>query len=280
MVYPRMQALAEVVWSGEAKKDFPGFIKRLVIHLERLQKEGVNFANHLFDVKARVIAGDGKEVRVQWYNLAGKGDVHFLEGAGTPGPYDPKAEGEMPLTREGRIHAQTVLNGEPIGKPASLFFVPHLAAGKVISLTTQPALQYSAAGPASAINGVIGSDERYGDDEWQGFEGGDFDAVIDFGASIPIRKLNFRFYNAPGQWIYPPKAIHISFADAPGQFDTERISRITVNSINGNVLRQVVLANGRGRFMRVRIENYGEIPQGESGAGHRAWLFVDEILVK
>ena len=280
MVYPRMQALSEVVWSGEAKKDFPGFIRRLVVHLERLQKEGVNFANHLFDVKAQVIAGDGKGVRVRWYNLAGKGDLHTLEGSGTPGPYDPKAEGEIPLTREGRVHAQTILNGAAVGKPASLFFVPHLAAGKVISLAKAPAAQYSAAGPASAINGVIGSDERYGDDEWQGFEGDDFDAVIDFGTSTPIRKVNFRFYNAPGQWIYPPKAIHISFAEAPGQFDNERTSTISVNRINGNVLRQIVLANGKGRYMRVRIENYGMIPQGQEGAGHRAWLFVDEIMAE
>jgi hexosaminidase len=35
-----------------------------------------------------------------------------------------------------------------------------------------------------------------------------------------------------------------------------------------------------GRYIKVLIKNYGIIPQGNPGAGSRAWLFVDEIEVK
>jgi hexosaminidase len=280
MVYPRMQALAEVVWSGEAKKDFPGFIKRLVVHLERLNREGVNFANHLFDVKGEVIAGQGKEVRVRWSNLANKGDMHILQGTGTPGPYDEKASGDVTLTNPGWYQAQTVLDGKPVGQSAAIFYVPHKAAGKVIKLAKAPAPQYSAAGPASAINGVLGSDERYGDAEWQGFEGSDFDAVIDFGASTAVRKVNFRFFNAPGQWIYPPKAIHISMSDQPDKFDGGISATINVTRPGDIILRHIMLVNGSGRYMRVHVENYGEIPANKPGTGHKAWLFIDELIVE
>jgi len=32
--------------------------------------------------------------------------------------------------------------------------------------------------------------------------------------------------------------------------------------------------------IRIVAENFGTIPEGQQGAGHRAWLFVDEILIQ
>jgi hexosaminidase len=41
--FPRMSALAEVVWSPKEERDFPGFLARLAPHLERLRALDVNF---------------------------------------------------------------------------------------------------------------------------------------------------------------------------------------------------------------------------------------------
>jgi hexosaminidase len=38
-----MSALAEVVWSPKAARDYPGFLARLAPHLERLRALDVNF---------------------------------------------------------------------------------------------------------------------------------------------------------------------------------------------------------------------------------------------
>jgi hexosaminidase len=43
MVFPRMFALSEVVWSPREGKDFRGFVKRLEWHFERLDALGVNY---------------------------------------------------------------------------------------------------------------------------------------------------------------------------------------------------------------------------------------------
>lgn len=280
MVYPRMQALAEVVWSGEAKKDFPGFVKRLLPHLERFKQEGIAYANHLFDVNPRVVAGDGKGVRVQWTNLSQLGSIHVSKNAGQPAVSDPAVSGEQILSENGRYTAQTFINGQPTGRSASLNFQSHLAAGKAIQLANPPAPQYSAAGPGSVINGIVGSDERYGDAEWLGFEGKDFEAVIDFGEPVAIRRVALRFFNGPGQWIYPPKSVQLSLGDFPGQFGQELSSNIMpANALSGKIIRHAMMVNSKARFLRVRIPNYGVIPDGQQGAGHKAWLFVDEIEV-
>jgi hexosaminidase len=43
MVFPRMLALSEVVWSPLDRKDYKDFLQRLPYHLSRLEKQGVSF---------------------------------------------------------------------------------------------------------------------------------------------------------------------------------------------------------------------------------------------
>ena len=43
MVFPRMFALSEVVWSPKDAKDYRGFLHRLDWHLDRLDALGVNY---------------------------------------------------------------------------------------------------------------------------------------------------------------------------------------------------------------------------------------------
>jgi len=33
------------------------------------------------------------------------------------------------------------------------------------------------------------------------------------------------------------------------------------------------------KYLKIEVENFGNIPDGRMGAGHGAWLFVDEIIV-
>nr|HMQ63606.1 family 20 glycosylhydrolase [Flavilitoribacter sp.] len=46
MAFPRALAVAEVVWSPKAKRNYPDFVQRLKHHAPRLEAAGVNFARH------------------------------------------------------------------------------------------------------------------------------------------------------------------------------------------------------------------------------------------
>ena len=43
MAYPRLSALAEVVWTPVGRKDYANFLARLAQHLRRMQVLDVNF---------------------------------------------------------------------------------------------------------------------------------------------------------------------------------------------------------------------------------------------
>ncbi|MBK6783698.1 MAG: hypothetical protein IPG79_07995 [Saprospiraceae bacterium] len=55
------------------------------------------------------------------------------------------------------------------------------------------------------------------------------------------------------------------------------MDNITSTSKIAEVKIQAVLKGMR--FIKIRVNNFGMIPSGAQGAGHKAWLFVDEVVV-
>ena len=154
----------------------------------------------------------------------------------------------------------------------------HKAVGKKITLSVDPSLKFNAGGKQALINGISGNNKRYGDKEWLGFDGKDVEITIDLEKETVINSISMRFYNGNGQWIYAPKEIGFSFKLEDGK---------TINYLNQIKNSDSLLVNHKIDFKELKansvvitIPNYGIIPDGKQGAGHRAWLFIDEIIVE
>ena len=157
----------------------------------------------------------------------------------------------------------------------------HKAAGKKMTLLIKPSDKYNKGGEDALINGIIGSDSRYADDQWLGYNGTDFEGIIDLGKRMPVRKINFRFYNSKGAWIYPPKEIEILTSDDNMNFKVVGAFKLKEYD-KSNILKVPVklLRTAYARYLKIKVANYGTIPEGRQGAGHKSWLFIDEIIVK
>lgn len=278
MVFPRACALAEVTWSPKEARNYDDFVSRLAPHLKRLDAMGVNAANKIFDVKTSVQAGDGKGV---WVSLSPKMegiDLRYtLDGSEPTARSDTYSE-PISIEKSGVLKASSFEGEQAIGQGSTLEFTMHKAAGKAIQLTNSPKEKYSGNGPGSIINGIFGSNDRYGGTEWLGFEGKDFEAVIDLGEKQKLTKAEFRFFNGKGQWIYPPKFVSIAVSDDGLNFFEMGLEEVTDSE--GKIIETTVpLLDVEGRFVKIFVKRFGLIPDGAQGAGHEAWLFIDEIVV-
>lgn len=277
MIFPRLCALAEVVWSPKEKRDLLGFTERLTTHISRLQAMGINSANHLYDMKSSIQPHEGK-VEIKLFTHAPNSTIRYtLDGSE---PVEQSLLYEKPLQLDSSVHIRakaTKADGSS-GREADQKINFHLAAGKNIQLANQPHEKYKGGGNGSLLNGVLGSEERYGDAEWLGFDGKDFEAVIEMGNATPINEIQFRFYKGEGQWIYLPKEIQILSSE-----DGQSFQQIAVNQdIAGDskvISVPVTLENVQTQYLKIIVKNHGIIADGRQGAGHGAWLFVDEIQV-
>ena len=62
--------------------------------------------------------------------------------------------------------------------------------------------------------------------------------------------------------------------------DVIRFKEAAVKRGNHHSCIERELEELKAESMIITIPNYGKIPEGKQGAGHKAWLFIDEIIVE
>jgi hexosaminidase len=274
MALPRMIALSEVVWTEPSQKNYPDFIDRLEHFNQRLDFLKVNYANHLYDIKGELRTKDTSVSYQLTSNTLGK-NILFTTDHSKPNSTSHLYKNPIHVDSSMTIKA-AVFNaqGTQLGRAFDQKIQLHKAVGKDILLNTPPNKAYNAGGKQALINGISGSNKRYGDKEWLGFSGEDVEITIHFNEPTAINKISTRFYNGNGQWIYAPKNVLISFDGKNFEnFDIENSSELTVKFNQRFKHRST-------EILRIRIPNYGTIPEGKQGAEHKAWTFIDELIVE
>lgn len=274
MAFPRAIALAEVLWSAPNRKNFKEFKNRLLFFQKRLDKKQVNYANHLYELDGKLTSKNGK-LFYQFTPFDSASIFYTINGENPTSLVDKKYTAPFPIDTSAIIKAIAVdADGNQISREIFQQKINlHKAVGKKITIHPKPHKSYSAGGTQALINGVSGSNKRFGDKEWLGFAGDDILITIDFEKLTEINSISTRFHNGNGQWIYAPKTIGITFDN-----DKEEEFEVTNDSLLVNF--NVSFTNKKAQNIKIRIPNYGVIPQGRQGAGHKAWTFMDELIIK
>ena len=106
------------------------------------------------------------------------------------------------------------------------------------------------------------------------------EATIDLGEPTSIDKVQLHIAESKGSWIYAPAKIEVSISENGQTFTSVSGSPAETKS-EGNSMKllEVSFPAVKARFIKVKAVNYGLIPDGQAGAGHKAWLFADEIVI-
>jgi hexosaminidase len=165
------------------------------------------------------------------------------------------------------------------GRPLEFRINTHLATGKNISVANEPAPQYNNGGIDNLLNGINGSNVRYGDNEWRGFSGVDFDATIDLGNRHQVSYIETRCFQGHGQGIHLPDYIHVLLSTDGTVYS--KPFPMQRHSGTGKVFGyRLSIPTTDAQFIKIVAKNMGTIPEGMELAGSSAWVFVDEIIVR
>lgn len=269
MMYPRLLAFAEAVWS-QGPRSYPDFVSRLDRdHDARLTKLGVRVGPRDQAIITLVTRYDSATGRV-W--VEGRAGMPGVELRTTP-----------PAADSGAVLVQALLEGRPLPIERRYTLEPHLAWRRPVRLATPPSSQYPGTGAWTLTDHALGSTDLH-DGLWQGWQGPDLDATIDLGLVRPVREVTGSFLQDLRSWIVAPKRLtvwvssdgidwrEIASADPGSSLAETRVERrlMTVR------LDPAVPA----RWVRVVAESSGPLPAGHPGAGQPSWIFADEILIR
>lgn len=283
MVFPRILAMSEVVWSKPENKNYADFISRVEVFNKRLNVLGINYANHLYEVEGELLSEKGM-LSYQLETLIKDKTIRYTLDGSTPSLTSEVYKAPIKINGDMLLKAAVFNTKKQLGNVFEQKLDYHKAVGKDISLSVAPHKAYSGSGKNGMINGMSGSDNRFGDKEWLGFWGDDVEITIDLGEVTEINSIETRFYNANGQWVYAPKELNVELLLDDGSFYLDKIivqkqNDKDVLSIKYSLFKPKKI-DFRVKKIILKIPNYGVIPEGLQGAGNKAWTFIDEIIVK
>lgn len=118
-----------------------------------------------------------------------------------------------------------------------------------------------------------------------GFSGDDVEIIIKFDSPTKINSIATRFFNKTNQWIYVPKTLYLELILEDGSIISSKNTVKNDNSLLVNFNLNMAAFYPKNKKtkttqLKITIPNYGIIPEGKKGTGHKAWTFIDEIVIE
>ena len=276
-VFPRILAMAEVLWSGAEGKDYEGFRERVAKHYKMLDQLGVTYGFETVPVKITTETRDSKLFAL--LDSYDDGISIFYDQAGSRNQYEGAIQIDEPsnwsitFERNGTVYNDTILQQ----------FEPHLANGLPLQIEHSYNDNYTAGGDMGLTDGKKGS-THFRDGNWQGYWGHDVNLIVDLGVEREINQLSSGFLQYNNAWIFFPENVTYSVSQDGSEYERVGVKSTAINPKDKEQQTQeftVTLDQSKSaRFVKMEAKNLGVCPEWHDAAGSKAWLFVDEFSIK
>ncbi len=169
------------------------------------------------------------------------------------------------------------LRGTVAGIPLEM----HKAWNKPVKLLVPATNNYGSAGDVILTNGFRGSNV-FSDGQWLGFEADHFRCIIDLENLTDINTIVLGFFRDMGSWIFFPKEIRISFSNDGKVYSIIDKTRFPdpAQMEPRKIIDYKTDCSEKARYIKIEADNIITCPDWHPGAGGKAWLFVDEVMIK
>ena len=211
MAFPRALALAEVVWSEPARRNWKSFSERLQQHYRLLQQLHVNYRgpSYAIDIAVRFNA-DTLTNTISMTSEQRELGIRYSTDGEDPDAYSPLYTKPIELATPATIKAAYFVDSGRVGPVATARADIHKAIGKSIAYQTKWDT-YAAQQDSTLLNGQKGG-KRIDDGQWQGFAN-NFDVTVDFERREAINSVAIDFLQDPEANAYLPGEVKVLFSD-------------------------------------------------------------------
>lgn len=191
-------------------------------------------------------------------------------------------ENPIKITTESQLKTYAALNGIKSDTLKTNFY--KINSNISIQLETQYANQYNAGGNNALIDGIRASKD-YRTGAWQGYQDADLIAIIDLGSIQAFETVELSFLQDQRSWIFFPT--EVTCYVAPENFFSKNIpvQVIAAEVPSSEIEIKTIRFNTKGqssRYIKIVAKNLGDLPNWHLGSPYKgkAWIFIDEIIIK
>lgn len=273
---PRIGALAEVQWCNPEQKDYEDWVQR-EYRLTKLYKlYGWRYATHIFDIDVR-ITPNVKEgfIEVVMSKLVDGKIMYSIDNQNVIEYKEP-----LRITKNCHLECFVLLPDGSQGRVFRTDFDFSKASMKPIILKELPHKNYTFNGADVLIDGLRGS-TNYRSGRWLGWYGKNADAIIDLQEVTEVSTVKFNLNINMKDWIFNAKSVKVLVSDDGDSFEEVFAQDFDLlpADYNGSLYPvEITFLPVNTRYIEIVITPF-DCPEGHSGYGYPAWIFVDEIGV-
>ena len=209
-----------------------------------------------------------------------KADIYYTLDGSPPEKSGVKYTTPLVITKPTTLMAISRADGLPdsFTLEAHFYLLPK---NRKIELHTPYSGQYAAGGDHALIDQLRGGDD-FKTGRWQGYQGVDLNAVIDLGEKQYIKRLVLSCLQDNNSWIFMPDEVKFYISDDGKDFSLIETVKNTIPSKEAGVHLEEfeININSKTRYIKVIAKNIAICPDWHKGAGNKAWIFVDEMIIE
>ncbi|TDN95037.1 hexosaminidase [Salegentibacter sp. 24] len=278
MLFPRLAALSEVLWTPEAKLGWEDFSVRIQKMMERFDLMGINYAKSAYAVVPEAdINLDTKEISLRLKAEFPGVEIRYAQDGAELSPESRIYESPIQIDSSLNLKAAVYKNQQRMGPVMDKDFQFHKAVAKPVTYKNSYHNNYKGGGETGLVDVLRGS-KYFKDGRWQGWINQPAILTINLEQPTRVSQVIVGSLEEQGTGIYFPQEIKVEVSKDGKTF--EKVGELKREFKNNPVAKIKNFKIGfeskdNIEFVRLSVEPLENNPKGGG-----SWLFLDEILVK
>ncbi|WP_405604065.1 family 20 glycosylhydrolase [Polaribacter sp. Asnod1-A03] len=276
MIFPRLTALSETVWSTKSSRNWDDFSKRLKVMFKRYDLLDINFAKSTFIIGSKAtIDAKNKTVALTLYNEYKDSDIKYALGGDELDVNSSKFTEPIILNKTTAIKAVLFENDEPKGRVFTDTIVFHKAVSNKVDYKTNYHERYKGSDAFNLVNTLRGT-KNFRDGRWQAWLNENAEVIIDLESEKTIKEVVIgSMENQKNGIFYPAKVEVLTSIDGQNFTEVQSLSK-EYNKNDEPRLKDFKLEfkSHKTMFIKVKVNLLKK-----NKNRREVWFFMDEILV-
>ncbi|MDN3595429.1 glycoside hydrolase family 20 protein [Zunongwangia endophytica] len=278
MLFPRLAALAEVVWSPEEKLNWEDFSVRIRKMMQRFEIMDINYAKSAYAIQPESeIDLETGEITIRLKSEFPDTEIRYALNEEDLTANSELYKEEIIVGDDTNIKAAVFKDGEIMGATLDKTFEFHKAVAKPVTYKYEYSKSYASSGETALVNVLRGS-KYFKDGRWQGWINRPAIVTIDLEQSTEVSEVVVGSLEEQGTGIYFPQQLKVEISKDGKSFKEVALVNRKYQANPGAKIENFKMnfeTQQDIQFVRVSIEPLAKTPKGGG-----AWLFLDEIKVK
>jgi len=278
MAFPRVSAMAEVLWTLAANKDWDRFKQNMPKEMNRYDVQNINAAKVFYEIQSTVKALENNKLELVLFADYPLSKIYYTLDGTIPNNNSKLYKSSLIIDKSVLLNAQAYVNGKKQGPLYVKHVIQSKISGKKYKVNNLNSW-YKGGSEFALTNGIIGSTTTTND--WVGLTGdNDHEVLYEFDKLKLIKEISIGILSVPSlRGLISPEITIFTSTDGNNYSQTSNLNLQNEITNEWKIIRpKIIFTPIQTKFVKVVFKNAGMFT-GNNQKNAQSFLFIDELSI-